>query len=291
MADVKISQLPTGTPTGASLIPIVENGVTSQTTPSALVSVATSSLKAGNGDYTLAPEDVGQVVVSNVGAPATFTLTDSSGFPVGGVIEIIQDAAGQLTLAEGAGTTIKRSRFATLELGGEGSTVRLRKQSAGTWIASGDLKERPVGTQVQFTPSSTVTTGNSIPVDSVNDILTGGPATIQAFSKSGSVMTCLIGGTYQVSGQILLSSTSSGTTTVAQILGVVNGTQTGSSLACNGTRQRGSNTTDSFPVDVDGCLTLESGNTLEFRINAGSNTITTASSFTYQKIYIVRVGD
>jgi len=281
MADVKISQLPTATPTSASLIPIVEGGVTSQTTPSALVSVATSSVKAGNGDYTLEPADVGQVVASNVLTPATFTLTDSASFPVGGVIEIVQEAAGQLTLAEGAGTTIKRSRFATLELGGEGSTVRLRKQSAGTWIASGDLKEESPGAIATILNQSVTGSAQSLPFESLAN-----QGSLSAFTFSGSKLTCQIAGVYALGFTLLMKDSRTG-----------GSLETGFALKVNGSiifRLTGLRETSNaaFFIDVDntGFLRLAKDDEVEIATRS-SGTTSFSGDASYRQIYLQRIGD
>ncbi len=142
MANIKISELVSGPITESSAIPASEGGSTVQVTPTQIARAALVSVNNQSSDYSFQDSDTGNIVVSTSSSDVNFTLSDSSSFLVGRIIELVQEGSGNVTLIEGAGTTINRSRFATLSLGGQGSTVRLRKQSSGNWIVSGDLKEK-----------------------------------------------------------------------------------------------------------------------------------------------------
>ena len=284
MADVKISQLPTAIPTSASLVPIVEGGVTSQTTPSALVSVATSSVKAGNGDYTLETSDVGQVVVSNIGSPATFTVQDSASFPVGGVIEVVQENSGQLTLAEGAGTTIKRSRFATLELGGEGSTVRLRKQGAGTWIASGDLKT--VQPSFRFRIEDVSVTGTGSQMNATSLTLVAGNNIAEMAELSSGQVRILQSGTWLFSANMSVTDSEAGASRSVTLDLERNGSAV---IAFNG-RREGTTTSLLVPVRGTYAATIQAGDLVSITINS-SGTINPTSGSSQRDFWAQRVSD
>ena len=243
-----------------------------------------ATVKAGNGDYTLEAGDIGQIVSSNVLVPATFTVTDSASFPVGSIIEVVQEAAGQLTLAEGAGTTIKRSRFATLELGGEGSTVRLRKQSAGIWIASGDLKETQPRAVITLDNVSVSGAGNQIDVTAVQG--QGGAPPAWQLEADGSV-TCLISGFYNFSGSLVIedSNTSSSRNTG---LGIRRNGATVREIA-GGVRESSSASVD-IKLIVYGWVEYAAGDELSVGTNSGSTTSFPGNTASRQ-FWVTRLSD
>ena len=175
---------------------------------SRLTELAAPPLLSKGSNYTIQPTDAGKTITSTSSSAMSFTITDSASFATGTTIEIVQEAEGTLTLAEGAGTTINRARFATLELGGRYSTVRLRKQSAGTWIASGDLKE----TQ----PRARFELDNQGPSASAGDLLSLSGVALQAEApaawqlEADGTATCLISGLYQFSGVVYIRYTATG---------------------------------------------------------------------------------
>src|ERR1051325_210965 len=61
------------------------------------------------GSYTLALADAGTVIESTSGSPATFAVPPNSlvAFPVGTVVEVVQYGTGQVTIAAGAGVTLR----------------------------------------------------------------------------------------------------------------------------------------------------------------------------------------
>ena len=282
MAEVKISQLPDLTPTPTSLIPIVEGGASGTTTPARLL---VAGVKAGNGSYTLAPEDVGQVVVSNVSTPATFTLTDSASFPVGGVIEVVQEAAGQLTIAEGAGTTIKRSRFSSLELKSEGSTVRLRKQSAGTWVASGDLKEKQPVAVFEFDNASVSGSTQQIDFNSAGGI-GGSSSGIFTTSGLGGAVKFLVPGVYTFSGAITMEDSNS---TAERQVGLTLRRNGPTLFSFQGLRETSSASVRAM-VHVFGTQRFEADDLVTLTTNSGSITSFPGNTASRQ-IWVTRISD
>lgn len=90
---------------------------------------------------TLSLTDAGRAVEMNSGSGVTLTVPPNSSvaFPVGTVIpEILQLGAGQVTIAAGAGVTI-RSSGGLLKLTGQYSAASLRKRATNEWVLTGDL--------------------------------------------------------------------------------------------------------------------------------------------------------
>ncbi|TGE26903.1 hypothetical protein [Hymenobacter metallicola] len=99
--------------------------------------IAQSTLKAA--DYTLDLADAGNIVPVNAGAAVTVWVpTDAAAnFPVGTVLEIEQQGAGQVTVAAGAGVTL--NGYGGLKTAGQYASVGLRKVAANTWILKGGV--------------------------------------------------------------------------------------------------------------------------------------------------------
>ena len=93
-------------------------------------------------DKTFALTDAGALVNLTGGDPKTFTVPPNSSvaFPIGTVIGVTQDGAGQLTLAEGAGVTINVPTTQGLLLREQYSMAALIQDTIDTWRAVGDLK-------------------------------------------------------------------------------------------------------------------------------------------------------
>lgn len=87
-------------------------------------------------DYTLASEDAGYAIDFNSASPVTLTVPPNSdaSFAIGAVIEMAQLGAGQLTIAPGAGVTLRTARSLTMRA--QYSTARLRKLSASSGSAA-----------------------------------------------------------------------------------------------------------------------------------------------------------
>lgn len=102
---------------------------------------ATTGLNTQAGaSYTLTLADAGDVVEGNSASAQTFTVPPNStaAFPLNTVILIRQYGAGKVTLAPGAGVTI-RARGAVLGLAGQYAEASLTKRATDEWVLSGDL--------------------------------------------------------------------------------------------------------------------------------------------------------
>jgi hypothetical protein len=90
--------------------------------------------------YTLALSDAATVVEFTSASATTVTVPPnlSVAFPVGSVIELLQHGTGQLTLAPGAGVTI-RSTGGLLSARTQYSSLALRKRATDEWVLAGDL--------------------------------------------------------------------------------------------------------------------------------------------------------
>lgn len=90
--------------------------------------------------YTLVLADGGTAVEFTSASAVTLTVPPNSSvaFPVGTVIELLQYGAGVLTVAAGAGVTI-RSANNLLSARTQYSTLSLRKRATDEWVLAGDL--------------------------------------------------------------------------------------------------------------------------------------------------------
>jgi hypothetical protein len=90
--------------------------------------------------YTLALSDAGSAVEFTSASAVTVTVPPDSSvaFPVGTVIELLQYGTGTLTIAAGAGVTI-RSANNLLSARTQYSVLSLRKRAANEWVLAGDL--------------------------------------------------------------------------------------------------------------------------------------------------------
>lgn len=90
--------------------------------------------------YTFALADAGTVVESTDASAVTFTIPPNSSvaFPVGTLIEVFQDGAGQVTIAAGAGVTLN-SPGGLVHTATQYATIRLRQRATNNWVLSGDL--------------------------------------------------------------------------------------------------------------------------------------------------------
>lgn len=90
--------------------------------------------------YTLVLADAGKAVEMNNGSANTLTVPPNSSvaFPVGTQILVRQLGAGQTTIAEGAGVTI-RSKDDNLKLDGQYVEATLTKRATDEWVLTGAL--------------------------------------------------------------------------------------------------------------------------------------------------------
>lgn len=91
-------------------------------------------------NYTLALADINSAVDVTSGSGVTVTVPPNSSvaFPIGTVIEVARLGAGTVTIAAGAGVTI-RSQSSLLSVGHQYSAVSLRKRATDEWLLVGDL--------------------------------------------------------------------------------------------------------------------------------------------------------
>jgi hypothetical protein len=89
--------------------------------------------------YTLAFFDADKSIEMNTAGASTITVPPDSSvkFPLGIKIEIVQVGAGQVTIAAGAGVTLRTARSLTTRV--QWSVVFLQKRATDEWVVSGDL--------------------------------------------------------------------------------------------------------------------------------------------------------
>lgn len=90
--------------------------------------------------YTLVLTDAGKVVECNNAAAITLTVppVSSVAWPVGTVLEVWQQGAGQVTVTAGAGVTL-RSDGGKVHTAAQYATINLRMRANDEWVLSGDL--------------------------------------------------------------------------------------------------------------------------------------------------------
>jgi hypothetical protein len=101
------------------------------------IGCVSSSVKAGN--YTMALSDTGEVIEFDSALPVTVNVPPTSlvAFPVGAVLSVCQYGVGTLTVAAGAGVTIRTASSLTTRA--QYSEASLRKRGTDEWVLSGDL--------------------------------------------------------------------------------------------------------------------------------------------------------
>lgn len=97
------------------------------------------SIVAITGTYTLLLTDLGALLKANSASAFTITVPPNSsvGFPVGGHIDFFQYGAGQVTIAAGAGVTIRSNPG--LKLFGQYTGATLIKAATDEWYLVGNL--------------------------------------------------------------------------------------------------------------------------------------------------------
>lgn len=90
--------------------------------------------------YTLAATDAGTIleVTSATAITVTIPPNSSAPFPVGTVLEVFQYGAGQVTIAAGAGVTL-RSYNSLVHTAGQYASIGLRQRAANEWVLTGNL--------------------------------------------------------------------------------------------------------------------------------------------------------
>lgn len=99
---------------------------------------ATLAASVKTADYTLVLADADTVIEVNSATGKTVTVPPNSSvaFPVGTVVQVCQYGAGQVTLAPGAGVTLRQASSLTTRA--QYSTVTLRKRATDEWVVGGD---------------------------------------------------------------------------------------------------------------------------------------------------------
>jgi hypothetical protein len=90
--------------------------------------------------YTLALTDVAQIVTLNNASAITLTVPPNASvaFPIGTQIVLTQFGAGQVTIAPGAGVTL-RSFGSALKIAGQWGVATCVKTDTNTWLVFGNL--------------------------------------------------------------------------------------------------------------------------------------------------------
>lgn len=117
----------------------VGDGATTWTALNYFGSRVLSNSQSGT-TYTFALVDAGKCVEGSNASAQTYTVPPNSSvaFPLGTVIEVFQLGAGQITIAAGAGVTL-RSDGSKVVTAGQYATAGLRKRATDEWVLSGDL--------------------------------------------------------------------------------------------------------------------------------------------------------
>lgn len=148
MADKKISELTTASPpSGVELVPIVQAGETDKTTVAELTSgrvvdaqgytVNSNAIVTVSGTTkTLSASDNGKVLYCTSSSPTT--ITTATGLGVGFSCAIIQGGTGQVTVAQGASTTLLAYSNLTKSVG-QYAVIIVFNPVANTFILSGNL--------------------------------------------------------------------------------------------------------------------------------------------------------
>lgn len=87
---------------------------------------------------TLVLTDDGNIVEPNKATAITETIPPNTdvAFPVGAYVEVMQLGAGQVTIAAGAGVTLRAPNGA--KTAAQYSTLGVRQRAANEWVVTGD---------------------------------------------------------------------------------------------------------------------------------------------------------
>lgn len=93
-----------------------------------------------NTTYTFAANDAGKLVTGSNASAITWTIPPNSTVPiaVGKSIDILQMGAGAITVAAGAGVTL-RSRGGAVKTNGQYAPATLIKIATDEWLLTGDI--------------------------------------------------------------------------------------------------------------------------------------------------------
>lgn len=117
----------------------LDGTVQSKLTSIDTISLMNASAQAGTS-YTLTLANAGTAVEFTSSSAVTVTVPPNSlaAFSTGTVIELLQYGSGTLTVAAGAGVTI-RSANNLLSARTQYSSLSLRKRATNEWVLAGDL--------------------------------------------------------------------------------------------------------------------------------------------------------
>lgn len=126
-----------GTPRNATRLNHQEDGI--KEASDRLDVLETLSTSAQTASYTLVLGDAGKVVEVTSASATNLTVPQNSSvaFPVGTVIEVCQMGAGQVTIVQGTGATLRSANG--LKLRAQYSAASLRKRATNEWVVSGDV--------------------------------------------------------------------------------------------------------------------------------------------------------
>jgi hypothetical protein len=100
---------------------------------------ASTSAVAITGNHTLALANAGKVVEVNSATTVTITVPPNSSvaFPIGTTLELYQQGAGMVTVAAGAGVTIRSLNG--VNTAQQFASASLRKRATDEWVLLGQL--------------------------------------------------------------------------------------------------------------------------------------------------------
>jgi hypothetical protein len=89
------------------------------------------------GNYTLALSDAAKVVAMNNGSAATVTVPPNSSvaFEIGSVVNVYAMTANAVTIAAGAGVTVRNAG----DIADQYGEVSLRKRATDEWVLAGNV--------------------------------------------------------------------------------------------------------------------------------------------------------
>ncbi len=127
--------------TGTVALPAASSvtlGGTALSTTLATKADKTADIASKSGAYTFVTGDVNMILEFNSASGANFTIpADNSFWPVGQRLEVLQVAAGQVTIVGGSGVTVNGTPTAKTRTQWSGATII--KRAANTFVVIGDL--------------------------------------------------------------------------------------------------------------------------------------------------------
>ena len=124
---------------GSPAVPVSFNPTDAGTSPRGDTLLPVTATRTA--DYTLALADAGCLVPLVSSAPLTLTVPTNAAvpFPVGTVLYVAQDGAGDVTVAAAPGVVMHVADGAGLKVPGQWSDVSLHKRGTDTWVLKGGV--------------------------------------------------------------------------------------------------------------------------------------------------------